>query len=418
VNDTTDEPLEGFTASLVSVSGGAERTTVVAAQSATATITDDDLPPPVEYGTGANWQVQDTVIQPKGTITFNEGGTIHFDLYVKETETNARAALTVDSKKLPSGLTATVQKIFTDSDESVFRVTFTNTTGDPVTVAQANQLGLVWSGVSSSKDTILLINSDEYVLLNNDGQSIKLATNPTYGPFIDTEIPLSAHGDDRFWLSQSTSGQELVSSGVTAYEDGQTVNTAGGNDIIYGNFGVSQLTTTNDTLSGGDGNDLIDGRAGNDILDGGAGNDFVFGGLGDDVIAGGAGNDVLGGGAGADVFKWGLNDQGSTETPASDRITDFTLGVGGDKLDLKDLLVGDDSSNITNFLHFEAANNGGDVVIKIDHNGMADNLAGVTQTITLEGVTLTELMALPGGSEGTPDQIIISKLINNGNLEI
>lgn len=43
----------------------------------------------------------------------------------------------------------------------------------------------------------------------------------------------------------------------------------------------------------------------------------------------------------ADVFEWRLGDQGTGATPASVQITDFTLGAGGDVLDLRNLLQGE-----------------------------------------------------------------------------
>ena len=176
-----------------------------------------------------------------------------------------------------------------------------------------------------------------------------------------------------------------------------------------------------DILSGLGGNDVLVGGTGNDTLNGGAGNDLLSGGYGNDTLIGGAGNDTLIGGSGVDVFKWSLADQGTTGTPAGDVVKDFTVGAGGDVLNLHDLLTGGlgvtfspTATALDAYLNFGETSAGGNVVISVVPTGSG----GATQTITLEGVTLAQLHALSGtGSVVTPDQDIISKLIANGNLK-
>jgi len=397
------------------------------------TITGADEPP-VIYQDGAKWQVQDTVIQPKnGNIVFTPGGSIHFDLYVKENATDPRASLSLDprSKFFDTGLIASIQVIVIDGDESVFRVTMTNNTGQDVTVSQSKQLGLDWTGVSSSQDKIYLINSDEYVLLNNDGQSVKLAT--VEGLFSDTTAVTS--DDDRLWLSESKEGAELVNGSPQTGEPGQVVIGSDGIDIIYGNSGVNSVSVNNDTLSGGAGNDLIDGRAGTDTLDGEAGNDVLFGGLGNDILIGGEGNDILGGGygndtlsggngndtlrgdsgndiltgnAGADTFQWLSGDQGSA--PAADTIMDFnpsTVAADKDVLDLKDLLSGEHSAgSLAAFLSF--APSGSDVMLSVHTQGSGS----VDQTILLKDVTIAQL----AGTHSQDSAGVITNLLEQGKL--
>ena len=120
-----------------------------------------------------------------------------------------------------------------------------------------------------------------------------------------------------------------------------------------------------------------------------------------------------------DVFKWSLADQGSTGTPAADVIKDFSLapitagGVGGDVLDLKDLLTNEHSStagNLDNFLHITDDGHG-HAVISVDPTGTG---AAPTQTITLENVSFTELQTWAGG---TTDHDIIAKLVATGHLK-
>ncbi len=182
-----------------------------------------------------------------------------------------------------------------------------------------------------------------------------------------------------------------------------------GNDTIYGGTG-------NDLISGDAGNDILYGEAGNDTLRGGAGNDVLDGGAGNDVLYGGAGNDTLTGGLGSDTFKWELADIGSKGSPASDTITDFdvaSVASGGDALDLRDLLTGENhlvgTGNLASYLHFEKS--GANTVIHVSSTG--DFAAGFdatkeVQTITLNGVDLVGSLS--------NDQQVIQSLLNNNKL--
>jgi len=206
-----------------------------------------------------------------------------------------------------------------------------------------------------------------------------------------------------------------TSTYTASTEAAQTLTGTIANDLMRGYAG-------NDTINAGDGNDMVYGGAGNDTISGGNGNDWLYGGVGDDTINGGAGNDMLLGGAGndnltgstgADTFRWELSDRGTTTTPASDTITDFDLTANSDKLDLRDLLQGEqhagsDSGNLGSFLHFELS--GANTVVKISTTGgfaSGYNAGAVDQQITLNGVNLTAI--------GT-DQQIIQNLLTNGKL--
>ncbi|HTP73696.1 MAG TPA: type I secretion C-terminal target domain-containing protein, partial [Burkholderiaceae bacterium] len=175
-----------------------------------------------------------------------------------------------------------------------------------------------------------------------------------------------------------------------------------GNDTLNGANG-------NDMIFGGAGNDTLNGNAGNDYLHGGAGTDVLNGGAGNDVLIGGKGNDTLTGGTGSDVFRWQLSDQGTPGTPAADAIADFDNSAAGDKLDLRDLLVGENSGNLTNYLHF--AMSGGNTVVSISTSGAFSSgfsTGAVDQTITLTGVNLV--------GSFTTDQQIIQDLLQRGKL--
>ncbi|WP_226461844.1 Ig-like domain-containing protein [Quatrionicoccus australiensis] len=174
-------------------------------------------------------------------------------------------------------------------------------------------------------------------------------------------------------------------------------------------------TAGNDLIKGGAGADRLGGTAGsdgNDILDGGVGNDTLRGGAGDDVLYGGAGNDSLVGGTGADTFAWVLNDRGTSATPAVDTITDFDATANSDKLDLRDLLVGEfhsgtNAGNLANYLHFSSTGSGTSAVTTIEVKSIGSGT--FDQSIRLTGVDLTAGNTLS-------DQTIIQNLLTNGKL--
>lgn len=143
---------------------------------------------------------------------------------------------------------------------------------------------------------------------------------------------------------------------------------------------------------------------------GGGGNDTIDGAAGSDTLRGGAGDDLLTGGLGSDTFVWAFGDQGTAAAPARDTISDFNIApkaAGGDVLDLRDLLVGEQhangTGNLTDYLHFSKS--GSNTVIDIKPAGNGD----VLQQITLSGVDLTANSTLN-------DQAIIQDLLTKGKL--
>ncbi|WPP00031.1 retention module-containing protein [Pseudomonas sp. HR96] len=116
-----------------------------------------------------------------------------------------------------------------------------------------------------------------------------------------------------------------------------------------------------------EGNDILKGGAGNDILFGQGGNDTLDGGSGNDILIGGSGNNTLTGGSGADTFVFAKGNTGSNE------ITDFKASEG-DRLDLHDLLQGENDNNLSNYLK-----------ISTDSNGTSTLLVSSTGAFTAQG---------------------------------
>jgi Ca2+-binding RTX toxin-like protein len=256
---------------------------------------------------------------------------------------------------------------------------------------------------------------------------------------------LPAHGYTGTLALTVTATATEASNGSTASTtqvvnvtvDHTTSNIIGaqGNDALTGTAGNDHMQglVGNDTLNGGAGNDLIYGGAGIDTINtgdglnkayGGAGNDIITGGANNDYISGDAGNDSLTGGAGADVFAWHLADKGTAGTPAIDTITDFNVATpasGGDLLEIRDLLTGENSGNLERFLDFDTTSTPGSTIIHVSTAGAfptgsawtAGQAASEDQRIVLQGVDLRSAFGL--GAAATDNQVI-QELLNRGKL--
>ncbi|MFT7560924.1 MAG: VCBS repeat-containing protein, partial [Flavobacteriales bacterium] len=132
-------------------------------------------------------------------------------------------------------------------------------------------------------------------------------------------------------------------------------------------------------------------------------NDFVRGEIGDPII-GGIGDDILIATTTQDQFVWRSGDDNLVE-PATDTVVDFSVGLGGDVLDLSDLLQGVEevAATLDDYLSFSHDSGTTSILIDSDAAGAND----VSQTIVLQGVDLSGL--------GTDTQIIEQMLLN-GNL--
>ncbi|MDP1942789.1 immunoglobulin-like domain-containing protein [Rhodoferax sp.] len=249
-----------------------------------------------------------------------------------------------------------------------------------------------------------LTNFDQVTIDATSGQVLQISSldwtetlgNSNYvlgAPIFGVEI-ISAEADGSFRVNGVEVG---VSSNVPPADLSYnfTLNLVDGDgDAVAQSFSVHLDGDATGTLVV----EAIAGTSGPDTLTGTGAND---------VLIGGGGDDTLTGGLGADTFKWNLNETGS------DKITDFNLGIGGDVLDLKDLLVGEhfDPTSLEAYLHFSVETSTGKTVITVDANA---GLAGGTgQTITLTNVDFSEFQT----THGTTDAAIITKLIADGNLK-
>jgi surface adhesion protein len=273
----------------------------------------------------------------------------------------------------------------------VIQYTLTDDTGDTSTASLTlttvtNQK----AGTDAVNDTIAGTNANDMIS--------GLGGNDSLSGGLGADILLGGAGNDTL---KGEDGDDVLSGGA-------------GDDSIVGGIG-------SDILRGDAGSDTIDGGDGADRLEGGAGADTLTGGGGADTISGGAGNDNLAGGLLSDTFEWSLADAGDRGTPAVDTITDFNTaaaGSGGDVLDLRDLLSGENhtvaTGNLANFLHFEK--DGSDTKVHISSNGGFGGgytSSAEDQTVILQGKDLyTDL----GLAVTATDQALIQKLLDNNKL--
>nr|WP_226930494.1 type I secretion C-terminal target domain-containing protein [Stutzerimonas chloritidismutans] len=118
---------------------------------------------------------------------------------------------------------------------------------------------------------------------------------------------------------------------------------------------------------------------------GGAGDDNLLGNVGNDILIGGEGDDILLGGSGADTFTWKAGDSGH------DNIADFNTAEG-DRIDLRDLLVGETDGNIDNYLQLVTSPEGASTLL-ISSTGNLNAVGGATAnadtSIEMMGVNLS-----------------------------
>jgi len=219
------------------------------------------------------------------------------------------------------------------------------------------------------------------------------------------ELRLGAGGsNDDYRLLSITVTEELFPDDVSLSFDLGAVD--GDGDPAAGSLAIT-IEGSGTEITGF----TLTGTASDEVLLGGTGPDTLLGGGGDDVLIGNNGNDTLTGGSGADVFKWELGDGGADGTPATDTITDFVTGAGGDVLELSDLLggVSEVGTTLDDYLHFTVS--GGDTTVHVSTDGEYAGGFDASQTNQLIVLNSVDLVTGGGG-----DAAIINTLIANGNL--
>ncbi|WP_207269050.1 type I secretion C-terminal target domain-containing protein, partial [Pseudomonas sp. GW531-R1] len=264
------------------------------------------------------------------------------------------------------------------------------------------------------------------------------------GSSIDTAV-LKQFDTDKVVATIDTAKLADAITGHTADAGADSITGGSGNDIVFGDlitykgqegsaalkaFAAEKLSTTVDHIDDrtlhqyitehvqdigalanasniygtNDGGDTLIGNAGNDILFGQGGNDSLSGGAGNDILVGGKGNDILTGGAGADTFVWL---KGDTNTNGGfDRITDFKHGEG-DKLDLSDLLQGNNDTNLANYLK-----------LSTDASGNSTLSVSSTGSFTASGGGTADVTIKVDGANWGAGSSAINSLIAGGDLTV
>lgn len=132
---------------------------------------------------------------------------------------------------------------------------------------------------------------------------------------------------------------------------------------------------------------------GNDLLIGGAGNDILYGEAGDDILVIGDGFDQAYGGTGSDVFVLQFVDA------LADKIYDFDASVGGDVLNIADILFNYDALDDVLSDFVQLIDNGGDTELHVNSDG---DIGGVFAVVAV----------FDGGLDAT-----LADLVTHGNIE-
>jgi|CXWL01.1.fsa_nt_gi Ca2+-binding RTX toxin-like protein len=224
-------------------------------------------------------------------------------------------------------------------------------------------------------------------------QSINLAATPLTLENFSPRVPLDG-----------STAVTLTGDAGDNYLEGTLVD-----DTLYGLAGYDTLYgyAGNDHLEGGTDNDNLSGDLGSDTLLGGAGDDYlndsswtIDGIANSNTLNGGSGNDtfyvfsaetidnsVLTGGTGADRFYLDSYNLGVL------KITDFTVGSGGDVIDINNLIY--NSSGYSSGNPFDPAQgylrlvqSGADTALQWDQDGAASGAYGWQTVLTLQNINL------------------------------
>jgi surface adhesion protein len=235
-------------------------------------------------------------------------------------------------------------------------------------VIERSKGAIAGNAQSGTKTNISLNGLITTTLFDNDGSEqgfITLRGLPEGTLLLSQANPAGITANDgsvTFNINQlSTASLQLDSSykgHLNLSVEAFSVETANGNQsssstaqlqlLIASPNNASNQLSASDTIVGSSANDTLLGSVRADLLIGGDGNDVIFGNAGNDTLVGGRGNDTLWGGSGADNFVWRAGDTGN------DIIRDLNR-VEGDRIDLSDLLQGENEANILNYLRVDTA---------------------------------------------------------------
>jgi hypothetical protein len=337
-----------------------------------------------------------TTTQFREEIGLTAGGS-HADITVK-----AILAETIDDYKYYND----------DGGETPITITKVTVYSGTLLQVQAGTAGVVDNNTNGLAVTINQDGSADIVGLQ-DGWTFEIQTT---ADFSAVQID-SLSTTDNYKLGAFSYGAD--SDGEPIVLDYNIVGTDGDGDSIDGTVDVTlypdSIADSGTNLTGDSEANVLLGTNGVDALSGAGGNDTLAGNAGDDTLTGGLGNDILTGGSGADTFVWLDGDEVGAPT---DTITDFTVGAGGDVLNLADLLQDEEVGvpTLADYLSFTLGDGDGDsssddTIINIHVDG--DNVT-IDQTIVLQDVDLGAGTV----ADNVTDQTIIDNLLAGNNLDV
>ncbi len=295
------------------------------------------------------------------TIAFN-GSNIGEEIHVSgHTLTRNVAAVAMDF---------TAENVNVTPQGGLDNITVDGTDGD-------DQLDLTGGKVTFGGTTVSLTNAEPTDRLIADG-----------GAGDDTAVYTGTTGDDQ--VSFGRNGDAVFVASGDAIANARTEHTLirglGGNDQLFGQNGIGQLTQV--TLDGGAGDDDLRGGDGADTLIGGSGNDHVDGNIGADTAQMGSGNDT---------FQW---DPGDGSDSVDGQSGTDSLAFNGSNA-AEELVASADGS------HVRFTRNIAAIAMDLDNvEGLAVRTLGGVDLMTVNDLSGTDMKTAAidlGAFDGTPD---------------